>query len=589
MLVEGEGGDEHWRETRTTKSGYRLVGGEGTSRPRHRLAPLFRSRLALFVLALTTLVLALAALGTATGHTHKVVAHGVVTAKEYGARLKEWARPLAPPDDEPYVAPSLDELAQIVGENPTYLVKDGWASYGFNNQRYMLESTLLLAKIARRIPVLPDSIWARSCAVDDSVCEANALRFFRHRNAHADVVGSTWNDDGPAYKLPIQLFLDLPHLRRTYGPLLTYRELIELYGIDPNLYDESLRWNTTNYTPQGYTTATVPDYLFQNRTFVRVDQPPPPPVVAAPADEIPEGLNSAIVELALGSRAVWTAQQARDALRKRGVKLDGDDDGLVRQLELLDVVPLYTFGDEVLMNKALARPSVELALRNKVQPLVDTLASPPFNNASIVYLAGNLHDQRKPGGLYFTSPAARQAYVDLVVRGVRPPAGVRALGERLAERMGERVEGRRWLAAHLRRSDFVGIKWSPAQDAEAHFDKTRAALREGVEALEAHFDERLPRGDDPFYLATDERNATALAYYRSHGAVLLSDLVTPADSSQLGPSASYMDVLAVVEQQVLARSDYFLGSELSSTSGGAVNVRTALGKEDWSWALLTRQ
>ncbi|GAA5902852.1 hypothetical protein JCM8208_006493 [Rhodotorula glutinis] len=571
-------------------SGYRLVGAEGTTRPRHRLAPLLRSRPALAILALTTLVLALAALGTATGHTAKVVAHGVDTAKTYGARLKEWSwvRPVGP-DEEQHVEPSLDELARIVGENPQYLVKDGWSSYGYNNQRYMLESTLLLAKIARRIPVLPDSIWARSCAVDESVCEANALRFFRQRNAHADIIGSTWNDDGPAYKLPIQLFLDIPHLRHTYGPLLTYREFIALYGIDPNLYDESLRWNATNYTPQGFTTATLPEQLFQNRTFVRVDRPPPPPVDAAPADEVPAGLDSSVVELALGSRAAWTLQQARDALRKRGLKLDGDDDGLVRQLAPFDVVPLYTFGDEVLMNKALARPSVELALRSKVLPLVDTLALPPFSNASIVYLAGNLHDQRKPGGLHFTSPAARQDYVDLVVHGVRAPAGVRALGERLAERMGERVEGRRWVAAHLRRGDFVGIQWSPAQDAEVHFDETVAALREGVEVLEAHFDERLPRRDDPFYLATDERNATALAYYRAHGAVLVSDLLTAADSAQLGPSASYSDVLAVVEQQVLAHSDYFVGSELSSTSGGAVNVRTALGKEDWSWASLTRQ
>jgi len=69
----------------------------------------------------------------------------------------------------------------------------------------MLESTLLLAEIAGRIPVLPDSIWARSCAVEESVCEENALRFFRDRNAHDDVVGSRWNDDGPAYKLSIEV------------------------------------------------------------------------------------------------------------------------------------------------------------------------------------------------------------------------------------------------------------------------------------------------------------------------------------------------------------------------------------------------
>lgn len=92
-----------------------------------------------------------------------------------------------------------------------------------------------------------------------------------------------------------------------------------------------------------------------------------------------------------------------------------------------------------------------------------------------------------------------------------------------------------------------------------------------------------------FYLATDENNTTSLAYFRSRGAVLLSDLLTPADTAALGWPASYGDVLAVVEQQVLARSDFFVGSELSSTSGGAINDRMALGKDGWSWTLLTRQ
>ena len=125
-------------------SGYRLVGGEATTRPRHRLAPILRSRLALALLAATTLVLALAALGTATGHTAKVVSHSVETAKEYTARLKEWTwtRPLGPAEEQ-YVQPSLDELARIVGEDPQYLVKDGWATYGFNNQRCVLAPSLL--------------------------------------------------------------------------------------------------------------------------------------------------------------------------------------------------------------------------------------------------------------------------------------------------------------------------------------------------------------------------------------------------------------------------------------------------------------
>lgn len=182
------------------------------------------------------------------------------------------------------------------------------------------------------------------------------------------------------------------------------------------------------------------------------------------------------------------------------------------------------------MNKALARPSTELALRINVHPLTDTLASPPYSNASIVYLAGNLHDQRKPGGLHFASPAARQDFVDLVVRGVRAPPGVRALGARLAERMGARVEGRRWVAAHLRRGDFVGIAWSPAKDAEVHFDKTRAALQQGVEELGRHFDERLPGRDDPcVLLSLSLSRAMPLAWALALTALGLTAQLLPRD------------------------------------------------------------
>ncbi|BGP37162.1 hypothetical protein JCM10450v2_001068 [Rhodotorula kratochvilovae] len=567
---------------------YQLLGSKRQRHPLSRLAPLVRSRAAVAAAVTVILGTLLLLLGTSSEVGKDAVHHGVEAAKGAGTRLKDWAWVRPAVDEDEYVQPSMEELARIVGENPKYLVKDGWATYGFNNQRYMLESTLLLAKIANRIPVLPDSIWARSCAVEKEVCEQNALRFFQHRNKHEDVVGSKWNDDGEAYKVGIEHFLDIPHLRRSYGPFLTYREFLSLYGIDPALYDDSLRWNTTNYSPPGFTTATMPEGLFQNRTFVRVDRPPPPHSTDGAPAVTDDKLDQATVELALGSRAAWTVQQARDALRKRGVTVVDDDDALVRRLEQFDVVPLYTFSDEVLMNKALARPSVELALRASVQPLSIALSAAPYANASIVYLAGNLHDQRKPGGLHFACPSAREEFVQLVLRGIRAPRQVRTLGAELARRMEERVSGRRWLAAHLRRGDFVGIKWSPSADAVVHFEKTKEALEKGVGVLGEHYEDRLPLPDDPFYLATDESNATSLAYYRSHGAVLLSDLFTPQDAATLGWTASYSDVLAVVEQQVLARSDFFVGSELSSTSGGAINDRTALGREEWSWALLGR-
>lgn len=150
------------------------------------------------------------------------------------------------------------------------------------------------------------------------------------------------------------------------------------------------------------------------------------------------------------------------------------------------------------MNKALARPTVELAMPSRVSPLTTTLSSDPYTDASIVYLAGNLHDQRKAGGLRFTTFSARDNFVELVLRGIRAPPRIREVGQRLAKRMTERVNGRRWVAAHLRRGDFVNIAWSPAKDALVHFDKTKKALDRGVGVLKEHFDSRLPLGDDPW-------------------------------------------------------------------------------------------
>ncbi|KWU45804.1 hypothetical protein RHOSPDRAFT_6890, partial [Rhodotorula sp. JG-1b] len=511
-----------------------------------------------------------------------------------------------------YEPPTLDELRTLVGEHPRYLTKDGWATYGYNNQRYMLEATLALARIARRIPVLPDAVWARACAADpDDICAERAEIYLEHRNDHQDLVAAKWNDDGQAYKLGLQHFLDIPHLRKTYGPLLLYSEYFALYNLSSSLLDESLRWRPDRYTPPGLESVTIPDSVFQNDSFVRIDTPPPS---SRSADEEPglvgfsggrlEQLPRSKVAKLFSTRpaAAWTLAAARAALQKDGIlESDGiSDAALVRMLQPAGVLPLYTYDDSVLMNKAVARPVVELALKSNVQPFTALLDS-VSPQADIVYLAGNLHDQRKPGGLRFSTAAARNNFTRTVVKGFRPPREIRQVGERLARRMQDRVaragdkkpkQQPLWMAAHLRRGDFVEIAWSPDKNATVHFDKVLEALREGRNALAAHvasdLQEQVPRDGDPFYLATDETDPTSLAYFRSRGAVLLSDLLSPADSALLSWPGNYNDVLSVVEQQVLARADYFVGSELSSTTGGAVNLRMRLGKPEWSWSVVLR-
>lgn len=84
------------------------------------------------------------------------------------------------------------ELSALVGEAPRFLAKDSQVTYGcapgfvagfgrvsstradsmqrlacrYNNLRYMFEATLNLATLTGRIPILPEAIWARGCAVE---------------------------------------------------------------------------------------------------------------------------------------------------------------------------------------------------------------------------------------------------------------------------------------------------------------------------------------------------------------------------------------------------------------------------------------
>lgn len=83
-----------------------------------------------------------------------------------------------------------------------------------------------------------------------------------------------------------------------------------------------------------------------------------------------------------------------------------------------------------------------------------------FRDADIVYLPGDLHDQRKAGAVRFSTPEARDYFANSILESVRPPPIYSDFAEFLAKRMSERVQGRRWMGAHMRRGDFVGIGWT---------------------------------------------------------------------------------------------------------------------------------
>lgn len=88
-----------------------------------------------------------------------------------------------------------------------------------------------------------------------------------------------------------------------------------------------------------------------------------------------------------------------------------------------------------------------------------------------------------------------------------------------------------------------------------------------------------PHGDDPFFVATDERDPEARHKIAAAGAIFLSDLLTMDDRREFGWSIMITDVLALVEQQLLAHSSFFYAHAMSSLAGVITNLRAARGAD----------
>lgn len=88
-----------------------------------------------------------------------------------------------------------------------------------------------------------------------------------------------------------------------------------------------------------------------------------------------------------------------------------------------------------------------------------------------------------------------------------------------------------------------------------------------------------PRAEDPFFVATDERDPDARRKIAAAGAVFMSDLLTKKDRQEFGWSLMITDVMALVEQQLLVHSGFFHGHGVSSFAGFIVNMRAARGAD----------
>jgi len=155
-----------------------------------------------------------------------------------------------------------------------------------------------------------------------------------------------------------------------------------------------------------------------------------------------------------------------------------------------------------------------------------------------------------------------------------------------------------WMAAHMRRGDFVDQGWVMESTIQDHLNRVRERFMHGRDILrslrepdmktyevpDVNVDRSIlhlhaPKEHDKFFIATDERDSDNLKYLTDNGAVLIQDLLTIEDRRTFGWPLMMSDVVAVLEQATLARAAYFYAHAMSSVAGGVVNMRAARGAD----------
>ncbi|KIJ45168.1 hypothetical protein M422DRAFT_207427 [Sphaerobolus stellatus SS14] len=472
---------------------------------------------------------------------------------------------------------SILELRALVAGSNGYYVRDWSVGLGWNNLRYIIEASLLHAKLLNRVLVLPSYVYARSCEFDIVVCSRYGLFVDRE-----EVIGwDGWNGANIstlAWQLPIQLMLDLPHLRSHYPVILT-SEFFEIHGLDP-LY-ESLAgdWNRGNLEEDTFPPIhVIPNSQYDSDKTIRVDTTKGLPVLKTIDPQVEKVLRGAI-----GDRKTLTWDDAVDALESHGFNIDSDQEA-ERLFHAGGWVATYSFmgaaGLEYI--KAVVDPIREVVPRSRVRGFVEDFTV----NTEVLLLEGETHLGRKAGGLRFTTAAARDEFANSVLHTLIPIPPVRDLTDKIAMRMRELCDGRMWMSAHMRRGDFSTVGWAMEKDLAAHLKRVKdrfSAGRSTIRKLLLHShgnkaDLSLsPREGDPFFIATDERSDKGLEYLRNNSAILINNLLTIEDRRTFGWPLIYTDILGLVEQRVAAESAFFYGHALSSFAGGILNIRAAKG------------
>ncbi|KAG6379179.1 hypothetical protein JVT61DRAFT_11621 [Boletus reticuloceps] len=515
----------------------------------------------------------------------------------------------------------LEALRSIVAGTRGYYTRDYSLGLGWNNMRYIIETAVHHGSLLNRTVVIPSHIYARSCEYENAVCAAHAHMINRGDAINSDEWRNLPEEQQMGWKVPMSVMLNLTHLRRSH-PVITVAEYLRLHDLSPELELSNGQWDTQKFhqNPSVDDTQGKPPSLhviengwYDPQDLNRVDglteemksRGQWDSLLGDPAKDEHGGWPSPIrsnaylaLEQALSGRQhVLEFDRARSVLQSNGIRGVTSDEGLIQVLNDNGWEVLYTFDGALGMDyvKNVVGPIKQVAPRDSIRGFVDDYYD--FTE-DVLLLRGEIHYERKPASLRFTSTPARDAFARLVLYQLSHIDSVMELSAVMARRMQERVGGRMWMGAHMRRGDFVRYNWAMQPDFGDHLQRIHDRLDAGRDILQSITAEslatyaipdvvvnpelirhHLSQKDDSIYIATDERDPGNLAYLRDHGVIRAPDLITIEDRRRFGWPLLITDVLGIVEQDLLARATFFYAHALSSVGGGVINIRAASGAD----------
>ncbi|KAH7928205.1 hypothetical protein BV22DRAFT_225426 [Leucogyrophana mollusca] len=490
--------------------------------------------------------------------------------------------------------------------------------------RYIIETSLFHGVLLNRTVIIPSFVYARSCEYDNAVCAAYAPMVNRGDAVNSDEWRLLPEEKQMAWRIPMTVMVNITHLRRTQ-PVLLVSEYLRLHNLSADLEASTGLWETERYHQHP---SVFESDARKRPSLVVIDNSWYDPRGVNRVDFIPEDMkkrgdwNAAGGEKSRGEYGTWNKgdksaiyrnlesglpqsgrqyvlgwDQARSILQAHGIGGISSDEGLEMVLRDNGWEPLYTYDGALGMDyvKNVVNPIRQAAPRDSIRGYVEDYR---HYTADVLLLRGEIHYERKPAGLRFTTTASRDDFSRLVLFEIHPTDSVKRLAAAMDKTMTERNGGRMWMGAHMRRGDFVRYGWVMQTELGDHLQRIKGRLDEGrgvlrsirpgslstyavpnVSADQSQLQRDTPAVNDKFYLATDERDPGNLAYISDHGALMASDIITIEDRQRFGWPLVMTDVLGIVEQDLLARGSYFYAHALSSVAGGVVNVRAANGAD----------